>query len=73
MAGRKPRSRPTPRRREQSPIRRQGATTTWWHRARVGITLIEIIAVARGDVALACGARATALLGDTVFGTVQNP
>jgi hypothetical protein len=39
---------------------------------RVGLAIVETVAVAKGDVALACGARATTLLGDAVIGTGKN-
>lgn len=47
-------------------------TSRWWPRARVGLALAEIVAEARGNDALAGGARAIALLGDAVLRTGKD-
>jgi hypothetical protein len=39
---------------------------------RVGVGLAEIAADARENVALACAARAIALLGDAILGTWKD-
>ena len=44
----------------------------WWRPARAGLALLEIVAEAKGNDALACGARAIALLGDAVLRTDKN-
>jgi hypothetical protein len=59
-------------RRSGGPARWRPAATRWWRRIRVGITLTEIIAAARGNDALAYSARAVALLGDAVLGTDKD-
>lgn len=58
--------------RPAQPGRRRSTAAQWWNRLRPGLALVEILAVARQNDALACGARAIALLGDTVFRSGQD-
>ncbi len=46
--------------------------TRYWRLVRVGLGLVEIAAAVRENVALACGARAIALLGDAVLRTDED-
>ena len=39
----------------------------WWQLARAGLTLLEIVAAARRDIALAATARAMLVVGDVIL------
>ena len=65
------RERPEPES-DDEPRRWTPATIRWWRRGRLGLVLIELWAQTRENVALACGARAIALLGDEVFRTAKH-
>ncbi len=53
--------------------RRRETAATWWRRVRPGLLLVEIVAGARQNVALAGAARAIVLLGDAVFAANDQP
>jgi hypothetical protein len=48
------------------------AAARWWQPVRAGLVLLGIVAEARGDDALASGAKAIALFGDAVLRTGKN-
>lgn len=52
----------------ENPHQRTGRRSRWWRWVRVVLTLLEILATCRYDVALAAAARATVTIGDAVFG-----
>ena len=54
------------------PARLRRTAERWWPPIRAGLMLAETVAGARGNDALAGGARAIALLGEAVLRTSRN-